>query len=416
MSVPSADVQGGRGSVLMVCLLVAIAALPDAMVPLALKAGVMDRWGVSPSAAHWFVAASLIGAFAAVPMLRRLQSRFGPGPLVAGAALINGLALVALWSPVGFGTALGIRVIEGVGDLLSLAVLLGLLEAGSQHRAGRRFGPAGLALMLGLAVGAVLGGVTAPSIGSGVFLIGAAMCLLLAVAAIGWSGPLGRIAGRQARVAEAMTRAGRRSPLWPALTFAFGDRAIGAVVSVTATLYLVDELTRSSRYVGAAVGASLAILALGAWPAGLLADRIGVMPVRVVSVVGYAGAFAALAAAPWLNMSAVLLVLIVLGIAGAGLYPTTLILASRAGGGPVDMGGVHAFGALGYLIGIVGAGTMLSGGSGVGQYQAVLLMFATVYLLLNIPAVAGISGRLPNPGSSAAPPAPSPIPDPPKQF
>ena len=393
MSESSAELQGGRGSVLMVCLLVALAALPDAMVPLALKAGVMDRWGVSPSAAHWFVAASLVGAFLAVPMLRRLQARFGPGQLVAGAALINGVALVALWSPVGFGTALGIRVFEGVADLLSLAVLLGLLEAGSQHRAGRRFGPAGLALMLGLAMGAVVGGTTAPSIGSGVFLIGAAMCLLLAVAAAGWSAPLGRIAARQMRVAEAMARSGRRSPLWPALTFAFGDRALGAVVSVTATLYLVDELNRSSAFVGWAVGVSLAILALGAWPAGLLADRIGAIPVRVVSVVGYAGAFAALAAAPWMNTTAVLLVLVVLGVAGAGLYPTTLIMAGRAGGGPVDMGGVHAMGSLGYFVGIVGAGMMLTGGPSVGQYQAVLLMFATVYLLVNVPAMAGAGRR-----------------------
>jgi hypothetical protein len=376
----------------MVCVLVAVAALPDAMVPLALKSVVMDRWDVSPSSAHWFVAASLLGAFIAVPMLRRFQARFGPGQLIAGAALINGLALVALWCPVGYWIALGIRVLEGVADLLVLAVLLGLLEAGSQHRAGRRFGPAGLALMLGLAAGAVIGGVAAGSIGSGVFLIGAAMCLLLALAAAGWSAALGRIADRQARVAEAMARAGRRGPLWPALTFAFGDRAIGAVVSVTATLYLVDELNRSSSFVGAAVGVSLAILALGAWPAGVLADRIGVMSVRVVSVVGYAGAFAALAAAPWMNMTAVLLVLIVLGIAGAGLYPTTLIMASRAGGGSVDMGGVHALGSLGYLVGIVGAGMMLTGEVGVGQYQAVLLMFATAYLLLNVPAVAKGSG------------------------
>jgi len=393
MTGPGSKSSEGGGSVLLVCLLVGLAALPDAMVPLALKAGVMDRWGVSPASAHWFVAASLVGAFVAVPMLRRLQARFGPGQLVAGAAMINGLALLALWSPIGFETAMGIRVFEGMADLLSLAVLLGLLEAGSQHRAGRRFGPAGLALMLGLASGAVIGGVSAPAIGSGVFLLGAAMCLLLALAAAGWSGPLARIASRQIRLAEAMARAGRRRPLWPALTFAFGDRAIGAVVSVSATLYLVDELNRSSSFVGAAVGASLAILALGAWPAGLLADRIGAMPVRVVSVVGYAGAFAALAAAPWMSMTAVLLVLIVLGIAGAGLYPTTLIMASRAGGGSVDMGGVHATGSLGYLVGIVGAGMMLTGGPGVGQYQAVLLMFATGYLLLNIPAVARIGSR-----------------------
>ncbi|MDP7069822.1 MAG: MFS transporter [Phycisphaerales bacterium] len=377
----------------MVCVLVGLAAMPDAMVPLALKAGVMDRWGVSPSAAHWFVAASLAGAFIAVPCLRRLQTFLGPGRLVAVAALINGLALVALWSPIGFGAAICVRVVEGMADLLSLAVLLGLLEAGSRNRAGRRFGPAGLALMLGLAIGAALGGATASSIGSGVFLIGASMCLLLSLAAAGWSGPLSAIGRRQLRVVEAMARSGQRRSLWPALVFAFGDRAIGAVVSVTATLYLVDELNRSSRNVGAAVGISLAILALGAWPAGVLADRIGAIPVRVVSVVGYAGAFAAIAAAPWMTMTSVLLVLVVLGVAGAGLYPTTLMVAARAGGGSLDMGGVHATGSLGYLVGILGAGMMLTGEAGVAQYQAVLLLFATGYVLLNVPAVvAGANG------------------------
>ncbi|MBT5583228.1 MAG: hypothetical protein HOJ54_04410, partial [Phycisphaerae bacterium] len=109
----SSETAEVRRPVLMVCLLVGLAALPDAMIPLALKAGVMDRWGVSPSSAHWFVAASLVGAFVAVPMLRRLQLRFGPGQLVGGAAMVNGLALVALWSPISFSAALGIRVVEG---------------------------------------------------------------------------------------------------------------------------------------------------------------------------------------------------------------------------------------------------------------------------------------------------------------
>lgn len=49
-----------RHPVLMVCLLVGLAALPDAIIPLALKAGVMDRWvGVSGLCA--LVCGSIIG-------------------------------------------------------------------------------------------------------------------------------------------------------------------------------------------------------------------------------------------------------------------------------------------------------------------------------------------------------------------
>jgi len=305
--------------------------------------------------------------------------------------MVNALALLALWSPISYPIAMLVRLVEGGADLVSLSVLLSMLEGGSRHRAGHRFGPAGVALMLGLATGAAIGGQASESLGSGVFLLGAAFCLLLAVAAAGTSGGLGLLASRQRRVAAAAGRAGRRGPLWPALLFAFGDRGLGAVLSVTAVLYLVDEVGLPARFVGAAMGGSLAILGLGSWPAGLLADRIGPLPVRVLSVIGYAGAFAALAGASWMNSGAVVVVLIVLGVAGAGLYPSTLIVAARAGGGATGMGGVHVAGSVGYLFGIVAAGTMLLDDPASGGYQVIMVVFATLYVLVNIPAVLGLA-------------------------
>ncbi|MCH2141141.1 MAG: MFS transporter, partial [Phycisphaerales bacterium] len=341
--------ESGSGT-LLICLLISLAALPDAMIPLALKASVMDRWGVSPSAAHWFIAASLVGSFLALPALWRLQQRWAPATLISVAALVNAVALVLLWSPVSYPVALCIRLVEGGADLVSLGVLLGLLEAGSRHRAGHRFGPAGVALMFGLACGAILGGQSSELLGGSVFLLGAAFCVLLALAAHGTAGQLAAMSQRQLRLREAASRAGRRSPLWPALVFAFGDRGLGAILSVTAVIYLVDEVGLTAGVVGAAMGASLFVLGLGSWPAGILADRVGPLPVRVLSVIGYSGAFAALAAAPWINMGAVVLVLVVLGAAGAGLYPTSLVVASRARGGAAGMGGVHTSGSVGYLV------------------------------------------------------------------
>ena len=64
---------------LALSLLIALATMPDAIVPIALKSAVVDRWHVSMSMATWFAAASLLGAVLVLPMLRVLDRRFFAG-------------------------------------------------------------------------------------------------------------------------------------------------------------------------------------------------------------------------------------------------------------------------------------------------------------------------------------------------
>ena len=55
--------RGGRSlsRLLSVILLLFLATLPDAMMPIALKVIAVDRYGVSAGQAHWFMAVNLIG-------------------------------------------------------------------------------------------------------------------------------------------------------------------------------------------------------------------------------------------------------------------------------------------------------------------------------------------------------------------
>ena len=55
------------------------------------------------------------------------------------------------------------------------------------------------------------------------------------------------------------------------------------------------------------------------------------------------------------------------------------------------MGGFHTSGSVGYLVGVLGAGTVLLGETGVHQYQLIMLFCATIYLLINIPAVVAVA-------------------------
>ena len=371
---------------LALSLLVGLATLPDALVPIALKSAVIDRWGVSLADAHWFAAIALVGAVLAIAILKPIERAWSPALTIAVVSLVNALALCLMWAPVPFGVAMLLRLVTGAADMVTLAVLLGLLQAGDPSRAGRRYGPAALAIMLGLSMGFVLGGMLSAIIGSRIFLVGAAFSVLLAIAAGGSGGLL-----RHVFVVSIKQVAPVR--YWPTLVFSFSDRALSAVISVTASLYLITELNMSERLVGAALGLVLLLIALGSWPAGVIADRIGPLPVRVLSVVGYAAAFAALAVAPWLPVWVVLLCLVVLGLSGAGLAPSTFVLASRKGRGAVDMGGLHAAGSAGYLCGLLGAGLLLDMGTAITVvFQIVFLGFTTVYLLLNLPAIAAMAG------------------------
>lgn len=376
------------GRTLGLSLLVGLATLPDAIVPVALKSAVVDRWHVTEAHAHWFAAIGLMGAVVAVALLRPMDRLWLPARTIASASIVNALALCALAAPIGFDLAMGLRFVAGMMDMITLAVLLGLLESGDPARAGRRYGPAALSIMLGLSAGFLLGGVLAPLLGGNVFLVGASLSVLLAVAA-GCSG--GLLVGEF----TVATRAKETIRYWPTLVFSFADRALSAVVGITASLYLISEIGLEERVVGAALSLVMLVIALGAWPAGVLADRVGPLPVRIGSVVLYGTAFALLAGAPWMDWGWIVLVLAVLGIGGAGLMPSVYVLGARKGRGSLDMGGIQASGSAGYLCGLLISGALLATKGtfeGSGVYQVVFLGFATTYLLLNLPAIAAMAG------------------------
>jgi len=382
---------------LALSLFVFLAALPDAMVPMALKSAVKDRWDLTLPEAHWFAGSALIGAVLAVFLLRPLERRLLPGAAIATASLVNALALACIAAPVSFEVAIAFRVVAGAMDMVTLSVLLGLLEMGAGERSGHRYGAASMAIMFGLAAGLAGGGVLVHlSLGSDIFLVGAALSVLLAVAA-GCSGGL-----LNDEFMASVPHSVDQQPVryWPTLLFNFTDRALSAVLVVTGTLFLVDQLELDARRVGVGLALVLLLMAIGSWPAGLLADRLGPLPVRIISVVGYAAAFAALAAAPWMGLGTILACLVVLGVSAAGLAPSMYVMAARKGRGTLDMGGVYTAGSAGYLCGVLVPGILLwlmrDSMPVTNAYQVIFLVFATLYLLINLPAIAAMAGwRMP---------------------
>lgn len=394
-STPLGTPARSRGGLLFVALLIFVACLPDAMLPPTLRGLLVDRLGATPSQAHWFMSVNLLGAFLSIPLLGWLRRVVGPATLIALAATANAVLLALLTLPISLSTAMWLRCAEGVADMTTLAVLLDLAaKAGAPAGGGRRLGVASTVLLLGLASGAAIGGLLAKE-PTTVLLTGASACALLALSALGGRRLIRSGIASCPAVESSIMRRRSGPPLWTIALMMASDRMLAGLLTSTIPLLLASKLGWSTERVGSMVALPLLVMALGAYPAGLIGDRIGALFTRSLAAVVYAVAIAAIplvaAHSPTSSPAAMLAVMLVLGLAASALMPSTMTLAARTGRGALAMGTTHAAGNVGYALGIVGAGAMLGlfGGAtpGRGDYTTVIQLFALAHLVLTAVAM-----------------------------
>lgn len=383
----AAEMTFPRGPIAMALVMLFVSALPDALVVPLLNELFVVRYGVGAAAAHWFMAINLIGAVAVLPLLVLMRRCMTSATILLIAAATNALLLTVMWLPIGFAATIGVRFVEGAADLLVFAVLFDLLaKAGTQITRGRRLGIAGMVLMFGLACGMVLGGTVAGDEARKVFLIGGVACGVVALAAaIGWRWLNGLVSSCPV-VTEAGAIETKRRPLWPVLGMVFSDRAIAGLMAATLPLYFSSVAGLGPVERGWLIGVPLLMMALGAWPAGFLGDRIGHLKLRTIAALLYAGAIAVVTLAADMPFAMCIGVMALVGAGGAALLPTSLALATGSGRGSLAMGAYRSSGDVGYLIGIAMAGTLLAilGGESPNAttFAQVILGFAAVHLVV----------------------------------
>jgi MFS family permease len=378
-----------------------LGALPDGMLAPLLDDLFVQRYGTTVAASHWFMVVNLVGALAVVPILARLRTHLPPSMLLAGAAVCNGLLLVLMALPIGFATTMTLRVFEGAADLVMLAVIFDLLgKAGSHSRRGARFGAAGTVLLLGLAVGVIGGGLIGRSAPVLVFCLGGLACFIVAAVAIAAHARFdGLVRSCPAVTTEGHVVTKRATRLWPTMLMAGGDRAIAGLTATTVLFYFAHVLEIDPGMRGVLLGLSLLMLALGAWPAGVIGDRFGHLRIRTTASIVYAGCLALVPLVANTGTMSMLGLMLVFGMAGAFLMPTTLSLASNTGRGSVAMAGYHASGNIGYhLIGVGGAATLLailSRGEtpGAHVYHMIFFVFAAAYTMVSLMAAWMLRGQ-----------------------
>ncbi|MFC4548724.1 MULTISPECIES: MFS transporter [Halorussus] len=354
-------------------------------------------------ASMWFLAAEFAAfvAFAGVwGALSDVTGRRVPyivAGAVGGSAGYFALALLPAALSLSFAEVLAVRVLQGATTIgafsLSMTMLMDL-EGGH----GRNMGAAGIAIGLGTAVGAPLGGrlygfgpLVPLYVAGGLLLCAAALALL-----VGRHAPPADSATAESaddstgatpgRIAEALSVLADRPTLGVPYVFGFIDRFTAGFFALVGTVYFRQEFGLDAATTGILLGLFFVPFALLQYPFGVLSDRIGRTKPIVAGSAVYGLAVVGVGLAPTVATAGAAMVGV--GVVGALMAPATMALvtdlATDADRGTA-MAGFNVFGSLGFLAGIVVGGTVADE---VGFLAAFLVAGAleTAIALVSIPA------------------------------
>ncbi|MFC7098132.1 MFS transporter [Halobaculum marinum] len=294
----------------------------------------------------------------------RLGERRRLVALAAAGGAVGYLALaVAAGESLPFAGALVLRALQGGATVGALSLAISAL-ADRTGGNGRNMGIAGIAIGLGTATGAPLGGQLF-EVGTAVPLYAAAG--LLGVAAVGAltipdrpPGAGDRESGRRhGGLAALFTGVRERRDLAVPYAFAFVDRLTAGFFALVGTLYFRQAFGLGPGQTGLLLAAFFAPFALLQYPFGLLSDRVGrVLPVAAGSAV-YGLVVVAVGFAPTVPLVA--LAMVAVGVLGALMAPATLALVVDLAA-DTDRGaavaGFNAAGSLGFLAGSLVGGAV----------------------------------------------------------
>ncbi|SIQ86112.1 Major Facilitator Superfamily protein [Haladaptatus litoreus] len=340
----------------------------------------------------WFLVAEFAAFVICAGIWGYLSDRFGKRvPFIVAGALGGsaGYAALAAAPTLGlpFSAVLALRVVQGAATIAAFSLSMTMLmDLRGGH--GRNMGAAGIAIGLGTAMGAPIGGQlaeihpTTPLLAASVLMVGTA---LLAVPT-----PDRVPSESRATVATALARLRDKPELSIPYAFGFIDRLTAGFFALVGTLYFQTEFGLDAGATGLMLMLFFAPFALLQYPMGRLSDRIGRFIPVVVGSICYGITVIAVGFAPTVVLAGAAMVAV--GVCGAFVSPATMALVTDIAPDSdrgVAMAGFNAFGSLGFLTGfLVGGGLADSLGfetaftvTGLLEVGIALVAFRAVYRL-----------------------------------
>jgi MFS family permease len=310
------------------------------------------------TASRWFLAAEFAAFVAFAGVWGAVSDRAGRRvPFIAAGAVGGSVGYVALAAlDVSFDAVLVLRAAQGAATIgaFSLAMTM-LMDLSDEH--GKDMGAAGIAIGLGTALGAPVGGQLtelaprAPLV-AGAVVLGASGLFALRV-------PDRAPSGHGETIRGGLRTLSRRPSLAVPFTFGFIDRFTAGFFALVGTLYFRQTFGLDAGQTGLTLALFFAPFALLQYPFGRLSDRVGrALPIAAGSAT-YGLVVIGVGLAPHLRLAQAGMVLV--GVLGALMSPATMALVTDIAGDDergVSMGGFNVAGSLGFLAGIVGGGIL----------------------------------------------------------
>lgn len=342
---------------------------------------VVDGHGGTRFQAHLFVSLNQLAGIAAVPFAMALHRRWPrTRAWIVGLLLLDALAFLGMGNATTLGGLFAWRAVDGLAHLPAVTFLMIAANRSGGERRGASLGVVASALMVGIGVGAPVGGLLIDRDPMLVYRVGA---LLLVFAAFAGAAVPG--SSTPARDPHARYRWDRRRLVsWMPLAYGFADRFLIGVFVSSFTLYLTEVHGVAAATRGLLMSLFLLPFAALCWPAGKLADRVGWFAPLIVANVTFGLVYASYGLLPfgWLPVAMVLS-----GVLSALMFAPSLVLVSdfaRRGAGEGLFGSFQVAGSVGFLTGPLVGGVLVERWRDAAGAPAWAAIFATVGVSLSL--------------------------------
>ena len=352
-----------RSHILLLGLLTFVLMVPETLPVPVLRGLVVERFDVSVSLATLFMAANMIGALIATPLIGLHVDRTGRRRRLCICAIVADAALMqTLAHATDYPTFLLLRLVEGAAHIGALTLLMSLVADRAGDYRGRALGAVGAGLTLGVASGAVIGGLLGKD-QPVMTLHWASMLLALAVVLAIWLLPEDTATQKDHSYRELIKAVRKQPGLRTPLLLAFLDRFTVGFFTTGFPLLLADLHETDYSTIGKMLGAFLFPFAILSYPFGRAAERWSRLRMVAIGSMVYGLAVIMVGIAPtkplWFIMP-------ICGVASAVMFiPTLLWLLDRAEGigRSTAIAAFHTAGSLGFLLGPLACGELILLGS-----------------------------------------------------
>ena len=322
---------------------------------------VVDQHGGTRFQAHLFVSINQMAGIVAVPFAMLIHRRYPSQRWwIPALLLLDAVAFLGMRSAPTLGALFAWRAVDGIAHLPAVTFLMIAANRAGGQRRGASLGVVASALMVGIGVGAPLGGALIDRDPMLVYVVGAVLLVVAGLSALRVPTTHARHeVGAPSTAPQRYQWDRRRLVSWMPLAYGFADRFLIGVFVSTFTLFLTEVHGVSAAARGVLMSFFLLPFAAMCWPAGKLADRVGWFGPLIAANVLFGLVYATYGVLPigWLPAAMVLS-----GVLSALMFAPSLVLVSefaRQGAGEGLFGTFQVAGSFGFLAGPIAGGILV---------------------------------------------------------